>query len=228
VRSLRESSRAQGHVRWMRGTGHAAGGGTARRRRGSTAASPLCHSLHAVRPDAGSALARRARLQADLCRPLGAVAPRPSARPDGVRRWPGGHEARGRQPRKHGRHRLPLLAGWPGPAPGGQALARLVGLTVGPSRRRYLGQPGEPGPPGGRALPAPPPDSARQVPHDLFPQRRGRVACVAALGGAVPGGWLSGGQGPGPQGGRPGGAPHPGAPWPGPSASASARPPWGC
>ena len=227
MRSLRESSSAQGHVRWMRGTGHAAGGGTARRRRGSTAASPLCHALHSGRPYACSALAGLERLHADRGRPLGAVATRPAARPDGVRRWPGGHEAGGRQPRDQGLPRLPLLAVWPGHAPGGPARDILVGLTVGPSLRRSLGQPGEPGPPGGRALPAPQPDRASQVPHDLGPQRRGRVAGVAALWGAGPGCLLSCGQGQGPQGGRHGGAPPPGAPWPGPSSSASARPPWG-
>src|SRR6266851_1244987 len=96
--------RAQGHVRWLGGTGHAAGGWTARMRRGRTAASPLCHSLNSVRPYACSALAGLERLQADLCRPLGAVSTFPSARPDPVLRWLGGQDARVWQPREDGLH----------------------------------------------------------------------------------------------------------------------------
>src|SRR5882672_1118613 len=96
--------RAQGHVRWLGGTGHAAGGWTERMRRGRTAASPLYHDLNSVRPYACSALTGLERLQADLCRPLGAVSTRPSALPDGVLRWPGGQDACVRQPRDNGVH----------------------------------------------------------------------------------------------------------------------------
>src|SRR2546428_10968218 len=71
--------RVQGHVRWMGGTGHAAGGWTARMRRGGTAASPLCPDLNSWRPDACSALAVLERLQADLCRAPGAGSRLPSA-----------------------------------------------------------------------------------------------------------------------------------------------------
>src|SRR5437773_8871221 len=64
--------RAQGHVRWLGGTGHAAGRWTARMRRGRTAAAPLCHDCNAVRLYACSALTGLERLPAELCRPLGA------------------------------------------------------------------------------------------------------------------------------------------------------------
>jgi len=94
--------RAQGHVRWMRGTGHVAGGWTERMRRGRTAASPLCHDLNSVRPYACSALAGLERLQADLCRSLGAVSTRPCTLPDGVLRWPGGQDAGVWQSREDG------------------------------------------------------------------------------------------------------------------------------
>src|SRR5713226_1147404 len=109
--------RAQGHVRWLGGTGHAAGGWTERRRRGRTAASPLCHDLNSVRPYACSALAGLERLQADLCRPLGAVSTRPSTLPDGVLRWPGGQDAGVWQSREDGVPRIPLPALWPRQAP---------------------------------------------------------------------------------------------------------------
>lgn len=135
--------RAQGHVRWMRGTGHAAGRWTERMRRGRTAVSPLCHDFNSVRLYACSALAGLERLPADLCRPLGAVSTRPSALPDGVLRWPGGQEACVRQPRENGVHRVPLLAVWSGQARGGDELSILVVLTVCQSLRRSLGHPGE-------------------------------------------------------------------------------------
>src|SRR2546428_10179583 len=106
----------------MGGTGHDAGGWTARRKRGRTAASPLYHDLNSVRPYACSALAGLERLQADLCRPLGAVSTRPSALPDGVLRWPGGQDAGVWQSREDGLRRIPLLALWPGEASGGDEL----------------------------------------------------------------------------------------------------------
>ena len=50
-----------------------------------------------------------------------------------------------------------------------------------------LGQPGEQGPPRGGHLSAHHPDGAGDVPHDLLPERGGRVERVHALRGAMPG-----------------------------------------
>jgi hypothetical protein len=57
---------------------------TKRVNRETTAAPPpWCHP-NAVRSAAGSPLTGLARLQAELCRALGRVHPRPSALPDGL------------------------------------------------------------------------------------------------------------------------------------------------
>ena len=90
-------------------------------------------------------------------------------------------------PEKIGYIGIPLSALWPGEAPGGDELQIVVVLAVCQSRRGQLGQPGEQGPPRGGHLSAYHPDGAGDVPHDLLPERGGRVECVHALRGAVPG-----------------------------------------
>ena len=55
---------------------------TEQRRSGTTAVSPLYHSLNSVGPHAGSTHTGLEHLQADLCRPLGWIHPRPSALSD--------------------------------------------------------------------------------------------------------------------------------------------------
>src|SRR5712691_5620580 len=94
--------------------GKADKGWTKRMRRGTTAAPQTCDSLNSVRPHACSTLAGLERLQADFCRALGRVHPRPSTRPDVVLRWPGGQDAGVWHPGKDGLCRIPLSAVWPG------------------------------------------------------------------------------------------------------------------
>src|SRR5262252_2997101 len=57
------------------------------------------------------------------------------------------------------------------------------------------------------------PDGAGDVPHDLLPERRGRVECVHTLRGAMPRRFLQHRQGEGAQGGLYHGAPHAWPPW---------------
>src|SRR5918996_5654267 len=89
-------------------------GWTKRVNRGKTASPQTYHLPNSVRPDDGTTLSGLERLQADLFRPLGAVQTCPSALPDGILRWPGGQDARLRQPREDGLCCLPLLAVWTG------------------------------------------------------------------------------------------------------------------
>ena len=77
-------------------------GWTERVKRGKNAAPQTCQHLNSVRPDDCSTLWGLERLPADLCRALGRVYTRPSALPDVLLRWPGGQDARVRQPGKDG------------------------------------------------------------------------------------------------------------------------------
>src|SRR5215468_12099178 len=162
-------------------------GWTTRMKCGTTAAPQHADHPHSVRSDAGSTLAGLECLQADLCRPLGAVSTRPSALSNGVLRGSGGEDARLWQSRDDGLCRVPLLALWPGQAPGGDELQIISVLAVRQSLRRQLGQPSKQGPPRGRDLSAHHPDGPGDVPHDFLPECRGRVERADALWGAVPG-----------------------------------------
>ena len=83
------------------------------------------------------------------------------------------------------------------------------------------------GPPRRRHLSAYHPDGAGDVPHDLLPERGGRVECVDTLRGAMPRRFLQHRQGEGAQGGLHHGAPHAWPQWALSSPSACARHQWG-
>src|SRR4029453_17793085 len=93
-------------------------GGTKRGKRGTNPLLSQSYSPPPVETDYGSTPPGLEHLQADLCRPLGAVSTRPSALPDGVLRGSGGEDARLWQSRDDGLCRVPLPALWPGQAPG--------------------------------------------------------------------------------------------------------------
>jgi hypothetical protein len=164
---------------------------TERMRRGTTAAPQTCNSLNSVCPDACRTLAGLERLQADLCRALGRVHPRPSALPDSLLQWPRGQDARVWQPGQDGRCCVPLPALWPRHAPGVDALEIVVVFAVCQSLCGQLGEPGEPSAPRGSDLSPHSPDSPSHVPHDFLPKRCGVVERLDALWRPVHGGFLA-------------------------------------
>jgi hypothetical protein len=161
-------------------------GWTERVQRGTTAAPQPAQPRNAVRPEAGPPLGGLASLQADCYRVLGRVYPRPSALPDVLLRKPRGQDAGVWRPRAEGLGRLPLPAGWPGPASGVDAWDLVLGRARRPGLRRYLGPPGEQGPPGGGELSASHPHGPGDVPPARVPACGGRVARVPARRGAGP------------------------------------------
>ncbi len=112
-----------------------------RMKRGRTAASTLYPDLNSVRPSADSTLPGLECLPADFCRSLGDISARPSALSDPLLGWSGGQEARVRAAREDGLCGVPLLAVWPGHAPGGHERQTGAVLTVRPSPCRQLAAP---------------------------------------------------------------------------------------
>src|SRR4029453_10848414 len=100
--------------------------------------------------------------------------------PDVLLREPRGQDAGVWRPRAEGLGRLPLPAGWPGPAAGVDAWDLVLGRARRPGLRRYLGPPGEQGPPGGGELSASHPHGPGDVPPARVPACGGRVARVPA------------------------------------------------
>src|SRR5215475_5154248 len=103
-------------------------GWTRRLKRGTTAAPPPAYPPNSVPSAAGSPLAGLECLPADLCRALGGVSTRPSARPERLLGGPGGDEAGGWPSGAERVHRRPWPALRPGEAAGGDALPSVVVL----------------------------------------------------------------------------------------------------
>ena len=89
---------------------------TEQRRSGTTAASPLYHSLNSVGPPAGSTHTGLEHLHADLCQPLGWIPPRPSALSDRLLSSSGVHDVGVWASGHDGVERIALAPRWSGPA----------------------------------------------------------------------------------------------------------------